>query len=86
MAGVYVCKSKRVTNMQDYTSIFVWSFGMFINWGKNVFSQPSSSSCLFSEQPHKIFKQKITQLPLGHGYTQYKVLLTKNIKYSKLTQ
>ena len=26
----------------------------------------------FSEQPHKIFKQKSTQLPLGHGYTQYK--------------
>ena len=36
----HVCKSKRVKNMQSYTSKKFWSLGMFINWGKNVFSQP----------------------------------------------
>ena len=40
MAGVYVSKSKRVKNIQDYTSKKFWSLGMFINRGKNVFSQP----------------------------------------------
>ena len=39
MAGVYVWKSKRVKNMQDYTPKNIWSLGMFIYWGKNVFSQ-----------------------------------------------
>ena len=40
MAGVYVWKSERVKNMQYYTPKKFWSLGMFINWGKNVFSQP----------------------------------------------
>ena len=40
MAGVHVCKSKRVKNMQNYTSKKFWSLWMFINWGKNLISQP----------------------------------------------
>ena len=40
MAVVYVFKSKRVKNIKDYTSKKFWSLGMFINCGKNVFSQP----------------------------------------------
>ena len=40
MTGVYVWKSKRVKNMQYYTSKKNWSLGMFVKLGKNVFSQP----------------------------------------------
>jgi hypothetical protein len=40
MAGVYVRKSKKIQNIQDYTPKKNWSLGMFINCGKNVFSQP----------------------------------------------
>ena len=39
MAEIYVGKSKRVKNMQDYIKKKIESMGMFINWWKNVFSQ-----------------------------------------------
>ena len=33
-------KAKKVKDIQDFKPKKIWSLGMFINWGKNVFSQP----------------------------------------------
>ena len=78
MADIYVWKSKRDENMQDYTQTFFWSFRLSIYLCKSVFSQPVPCKKNGCEDFH-IFFQEIFFYYFFLLFTIFLIQKTENV-------